>query len=382
MDKKKALLVVAGGRANPDVLAMLCVQPQRIICITSEEGWNGERAFVEVAKDFPGCESTEFIRDVTAYDLEQGKRACLQALTTYPESEWDWIFAISSAPKITAIAAYEIAKQHSIPCLYIDTNHEKVISLVRTLPSAEELNIFHMDVPAYMRIQKRTPEKLSVSTRQYRQQAEQWKQVARTLALYENTSDFTEYMYNKHEGQAVEVPEPLATSLLMQFLVEQGLVTLQHDQGTTTCTFTTEYASRLLGKGDWLELYVWDEVNNAGFADDCQWGYRIIDGKAENELDVVITYKAQLLIVECKTDTRPFLGRKKYLDIFDSKAHLLGGTYVSRIFVANQPATTDSYQSFKEQADKRRIEVFTAENLPNIGQLLKAQAEKPTYPRI
>jgi hypothetical protein len=382
MDKKKALLIAAGGRALPDVLAMLYVQPQRIICITSNEGWSGERAFVEVAKDFPNCEDIELVRDVAAYNFEQGQQACLQVLATYPQTKWDWIFAISSAPKITAIATYEVAKQHNIPCLYIDTTHEKVVPLVRKLPATEELNIFHMDVPTYMRIQKRTAGSISPKVRQYRQQAEQYGEIARTLALSEQTPAFTAHMYNQEAGKEVEISDSLATSSLIQLLVEQGLVTLQKDKSITTCAFTTYHASQFLGKGDWLEIYVWNEVKKAHFADDCQWGYSIIDGRAENELDVVITYKAQLLIAECKTDANPFKGKKKYLDVLASKAQLLGGPYVSRIFITNQPETTDNYQSFQEQANKRQIVVFTSKDLPHIGQLLKEQAEKPTYPRI
>ncbi len=53
MAVKKALLVVAGGRATPDVLGLYCVQPQLVIILTSEQGWDGEDAFLEIAYSFP-----------------------------------------------------------------------------------------------------------------------------------------------------------------------------------------------------------------------------------------------------------------------------------------------------------------------------------------
>jgi len=53
MAVKKALLVVAGGRATPDVLGLYCVQSQLVIILTSEQGWDGEDAFLEIAHSFP-----------------------------------------------------------------------------------------------------------------------------------------------------------------------------------------------------------------------------------------------------------------------------------------------------------------------------------------
>jgi len=45
----KALLLVVGGRGFPDILTMLCVQPELVVIITSEEGWGDEIKFREIA---------------------------------------------------------------------------------------------------------------------------------------------------------------------------------------------------------------------------------------------------------------------------------------------------------------------------------------------
>src|SRR5947209_6100465 len=103
MEKKRALLVVAGGRAAPDVLSLLYLQPQLVIVITSEEGWQAEEAFRGIAKALGSCQ-VEIIPKINAYNLEIGKEACRQAYgrayTLDPHADWSWTFTIGSSPKI------------------------------------------------------------------------------------------------------------------------------------------------------------------------------------------------------------------------------------------------------------------------------------------
>ena len=385
MERKKALLVVAGGRALPDVIALFCVQPELLVFLTSEEGWHAEEVFESIAQSVPTCKNIFPIRNVSAYNFEAGKRACEQVCESYPEAEWEWIFAIGSGPKITCIAAYEVARQKGIPCLYIDTVHEKVVSLVKEY-AGQEKDLFHLDIPRYMKIQRRTYRENKGTTAAYRSTVEQWGHMARELALSPDTVHFTFTLRKKDrkESDPVTLPSELATSPLLQTLEKTyNLIEIKPDSaGTLICTFTSSEAAHFLSTGDWLEIYVWHEAKLAHFVDDCQWGYRVLDGNAENELDLAVTYKAQLIIGECKTDYNPFKDKRKYLESLDSTANLLGGLYVTRVFITNQPKTREGYDSFKEQAEKRRIVVVTAEDLLYVGDILKREAVKPTYARI
>jgi hypothetical protein len=170
---------------------------------------------------------------------------------------------------------------------------------------------------------------------------------------------------------------------LVHALEKYGLLEIKlNKKREECCSFKSPDAAKFLGTGDWLEIFVWHETKEAGFADDCQWGYEIIDGKAENELDLALTYKGQLIIGECKTDNNPFKGKRNYLDTLDSNAHLLGGNFVTKLFITNQPKTKNGYVSFDEQARKRRIVVLTAEDLPTIREHLISQAKTPTFSRI
>jgi hypothetical protein len=137
-------------------------------------------------------------------------------------------------------------------------------------------------------------------------------------------------------------------------------------------------------KGDWLEIYVWGEINRTGFTDDNQWGYKIATGQAKNELDVAFTYRTLLHIIECKTENDPFSQKRvEYLDTLDSIANSLGQNYTSKFFITNHPdpQKVESFTAFSEQAAKRKIHVLTGKDLPNLGEFLKKQAENPDFGR-
>src|SRR5260221_346841 len=102
MEKSQALLVVAGGRAIPNVLSLLWIKPQVVRVLLSKEGWGSQQAFEDIANSLPNCQ-IEFIPEIDAYDFDLGLSACLKAIEPYPETEWEWIFDITSAPKVTGI---------------------------------------------------------------------------------------------------------------------------------------------------------------------------------------------------------------------------------------------------------------------------------------
>src|SRR5437773_12110594 len=85
-----------------------------------------------------------------------------------------------------------------------------------------------------------------------------------------------------------------------------GLVSnVQSNSGLLSFTLTFLQDSFL--NGGWLELYVWSEAkqikspDGRNLFDDCQWNHKVTISGVTRELDVALTYKAQLLIAECKT---------------------------------------------------------------------------------
>lgn len=145
--RKKALLVLTGGRALPDILTFLYLQPQLVVIIAPQEGWSFEQTFVEIVKTLPDC-TLSIIRNVDAFDIEASMQACLEVYLQFPDMEWT--ITTSSSTKIMGLAGYEFAKQKGIPCVQVDVLREKVISLVQKI-EVDEQRFFHLTIDEYVK---------------------------------------------------------------------------------------------------------------------------------------------------------------------------------------------------------------------------------------
>ncbi len=112
---------------------------------------------------------------------------------------------------------------------------------------------------------------------------------------------------------------------------------------------------------------------------DCRWNQKIVDGNNKNELDVALTYHAQLLIAECKTGEEAFSSETLYQ--VNAVANMLGNRFVGKLLVTSLSKKYAS-NDFEAKRDGLSIVLVTAEDLPNIGEILKREALTPTYPRI
>ncbi|HLI05883.1 MAG TPA: DUF1887 family CARF protein [Ktedonobacteraceae bacterium] len=401
MEKKKALMVVAGGRGVPDALALLYLKPGLVLPITSIEGWETETAFLDLAKRIPGCKVLP-MEQIDAYDLDGAIVAIKdfreQCNKSHPTIEWDWIFTITSAPKILAFAAYEVAKGLGIPCWYIASQQEKVVSLVKEYEKVDTNRFFHLSFNDYIKIQGRTYRERKPFPG-YRQSVQSWGDVAEAMARSEETSQLLPifYRHRKRPGKSIDdafrdpmfLPPEIETLPLVKWLLKRGMLNVGRTlpEGTPY-RFSSKIAAQFMSTGDWLEVYVWDQINKTKgegngkpFADDCRWGCTIPKDEVEYELDVAVMYKAQLVIAECKTDEQPFRGDNNYLRILEAVADQLGGDYVSKVFITNCRKGGASYEAFYTQAQQLNIEVVTWERLPKIGEIMKQQAMHPKYPR-
>jgi Domain of unknown function (DUF1887). len=137
--------------------------------------------------------------------------------------------------------------------------------------------------------------------------------------------------------------------------------------------------------GGWLELYVWNEARQLNVFSDCQWNQKLFNPeepdskKNKYELDVVLIYKAQLIVIECKTGREAFQTDK--LHKFYSVSHALGGEFVTGILVTSLLAK-NADPNFRERADEKGVYVVDRENLKAIKQIIKEQAMHPKKPRI
>lgn len=397
MENKKALLTVAGVRSVPDVLTLFYIKPAVVHVITSKEDWNSQQAFINIAQHM-GCQID--IQIVNAYDYDACFQACRNAYESLSEDEWDWIFTISSSPRIIGIAAYEVAKEKEIACWHVDAQRDHIVSLVKPVEIDKD-KFFHLTLDDYMQILRRTW-KLGgpTDTASYRDSVKKWASIARELTMSNSpqAAELLSFLYAKGStkryrmGEEFDLPLDLVPSMTLKLLEDQGLLHVRRTlSGKTMGRFTSIAAAQFVGTGDWLEFYVWHAAMSSGLADEqhCQWGCKVEDmcmdteRRVNNEFDVMLIYKAQLIVAECKAERDPFRGEKNYLEKLQAKANVLGGSYVSKLFITNQLATGDSsYRSFSKRAEQYKIVVVTGENLNEVDQIVRREAERPTYPRI
>lgn len=128
-----------------------------------------------------------------------------------------------------------------------------------------------------------------------------------------------------------------------------------------------------------LEAFICEEVQKAEFADDCAWGVRFgsADSYPSREIDIGLTYRGRLLIVECKSGA--VSRTRQGLETLTSTAYLLGGDSVIKVYISDLP---DVGFEILQQAKQLGIVVFTAGNFPTIGKLLEEQVKTPTYAKI
>src|SRR5260221_8354283 len=184
---KKALLILVGGRIIPNVLTILNEEPDLIVPIISKDERNFERfekgirtLFAEKNRsfDWENCWDTSF--KVEAFNLEDIKEKCLQAIDKYPGCEW--IFNITSATTIMSMGAYEAAKERlaqgiPISCWYLDTAHTNI---VRLTGKERDSSIFNISLDDYVAVHNRRLEK-SVWQKPRADIEKQWLTFARFL---------------------------------------------------------------------------------------------------------------------------------------------------------------------------------------------------------
>lgn len=379
--RKKALLILTAGQPLPDILMLQHLQPELVIIIAPQEGWRHQKIFSDVTRALPSCK-VEKIYTIDASNLNACMQACVEACLLYPE--WDWVFTISSSTKIMSLAAYEIAKQRNIPLWLVDGLRKKVHSLVRE-EEVDAHRFFQLTVDEYMRSYGYTISD-SKSTnhlyQSYQSNFSAWRNVTQELIRSPDTETIRNLLRASsltNRQARIMLRSELKTSSLLQSLEQNGLLEITQDSDDNiSCSISYDNAQFLMG--GWLEIYVWHEVIEAGFADDCRWGFHIMNGQVQFEIDLAIIYKTRLLIVECKTAPNTF--KDTHLARLDSTANLLGGSYVSKIFVTNEMGTGAMFESFCEKARLRNIVVITKEALPDIATILRREVTAPSYMRI
>jgi len=397
----KAQLILVGGRTIPNVLTILHQKPQLIVAICSHQSiksdWPGFKKAIK--KLHPDCKIVR-PKSVDGFNLQQIQQRCEEELLKLPEAHW--IFNITSATTIMSLAAYEVARKYSdkfsIQWYYLDTAGSRVLPL-----RSRKLNkeIYFIKVQQYITAYNYgLREGTSIAHNKDRYQQDDWLSMAMILGKYVDKAALLKEIMQGWSGSPgkrkdsgeepakpylITRPESSDMYDFLEMLKSVGLLKkIQKDEKSLKVTLTDQQYKFL--DGAWLELYTYQIAKGLNIFDDCQWNKEIIDNDPDrqkkrvlqyNELDVSATYKAQLLIIECKwgeAGTRP-----QTLNDIVNVTEGIGGKFVGRFLVTNQ--TIPDGDDFFIKAHNKRIYVVTGKDLPKLNEILRQQTIKPKYSR-
>ncbi len=383
---ENALLLLVGGRASiPNILTVIHQQPNFVVTVSSWESNSDLLQFENaVNKILPTC-SVKHMNPVDAFEMQEVMDRCEEALKEHRDAHWT--FNVTAATTIMSIAAYEVAKKHQTTCWYINTSKTRIITLVGELGDE---SIFKIDVLQYVTAYNR--ELIQGDLEEHREQSEnEWLPFAIKVGKNQRFAELLKLVMLEVGKDKRGRPSklimkayalnnlPLETYQILEEAQHVGLLSdLSTDKASGIC-FRLSYLQDKFLNGAWLEAYVCDEAKKLGIFHDCQWNQKIVDGNNKNELDVAMTYKAQLLIAECKTGEEAFSSETLYQ--LNAVANMLGNRFVGKMLVTNLPRKGAS-KDFEAKRAGLSIVLATAEDLPNIGEILKREANTPTYPRI
>ena len=373
----RALLVLIGGRQVPNLLSAQYLRPDRIVPVASHEALRPGDVWAHIEPVLRQLcpEGLQAPIVVDAFDLEAIRQGCSAAFDAWPEAEW--VANVTCATTVMSIGAYEAARARGHAVWYLNSARRQVVSL-HGAPVASE-QVYRLDIANYLSIYGRSLGKKLI-------QEPTLEACAAVLAQHpQATVAFREQL----RAAGADKKSPAASLVLPALSAEIQLIAeALHTAGLFSLTWpqaggpprAETVSKRLWGfiNGGWLEVYAGMAAREADCDDVCS-GLEIpgVTG-ANNELDLVATYGGTLIIGECKTDHKPF--KTSYLDKLGSVGALLGGDFVTRIFICSQivdlsdQSASAAFKAFKRQAAERRIVVVTGDALTSLAQQLRTEA--------
>lgn len=383
------LVILVGGRPMPNLLAARHLKPTRIVSLASHEsmrpGGDWDQLKPRLKYFCPHSHIAKPV-EVDGDDPNAAHAECMALFSKY--SGCDWVVNLTGGPKPMSLGAFSAATKAGASSWYLSTNRRAVKVLSgRHNHDVEEL--YRLPVPDYAaccgRKLRSKPGKSGVPT------SLQVEAAQHLAAQPYATLDFLRAFRKARSGVGkLSAASPHARALCTQLHLCGCLDTVTVEGGGANIRFQIRPQWNEFLDGDWLEIYTWNAAHESGVFDDYRWGQSLPDVSANvgNEVDLIATWGAVLLVAECKTETvAPFNTGK--LNTLDAIANFLGGSFVARLCIVLQPdpgagtvGLAASFRNFREQAAKRKIVVVTGDQLGQLKDIMKQEVLDPTFPRI
>ncbi|NPA76842.1 MAG: DUF1887 family protein [Candidatus Diapherotrites archaeon] len=390
----KTLLLLFGGRPQPNAMLAAVLQPQRIIGLVSKDSPYTVGEVLEGIASFLNLDMQTNIQEerVDPYDTRQIQEVLSRV-------SFDAVGA-TGAPVPMVVTAYEFGRDDKIPVYYVNTQRGEILNL-RGTEYRYPLTL-KIDTSTYLgvyRLEIEPPE----PDPPYSTSLQQREQAARLLGQHGQISgEVLGWLRATHQS-SLRFQKQWTSSfkeqhwILLQQLQKWGLlkVRLFRKRKTPVPHSRIEITFPLEGErgflfGKWLEVYtrlIAEKLTQEGLLDDVRQGLRFRVQEGKRELDFFALYKGMALLGSCKARRKPW--KKDYLNELSAVADLLGGRYTYRFFLTDQsPPRRDNknalrgFQEFVAHAQRLRIRVVTGEELPRWKAILRQEIKNPTYPLI
>ncbi len=274
-------------------------------------------------------------------------------------SRGEVIVNFTGGTKCMSIGAYLAAQSAQVQAVYVDTASEELIWFHPdgTIQKQEPFELANrLKVRTYLKAYGKTVDE-EATERHHPGSAS----IQAIRALQQYWPDYVDIFHRMGNAISKNLPLPnVLDSNITSVLEQYGL--LKRD-GSGQWQATDK--GRKFLTGGWLECFVYVRLLDSGEFDDVQLGLRLAG--VENDLDVALTRKGQLAIIECKSGD---LGGQNTLNKLQSIRSSVG-TF-TRLFVASSQSSSKVEQSFRDRAREYGFkDIITRETLPETTDLVK-----------
>ncbi len=369
-------VVLLGGRSFPALLNLL-YDAEHIDELIVFSTYQRRRAIDEFTRMVPPSFVGRIRRELI--DAENFHQALNRMYEIISSINGDISIDITPAPKIPALAAWEVARKMGATIIYTSVsstsqlrfsfkdgpkisriplstrllNLDTYISLYgRSLVENERLHLPNLKKPvertAY-EIGRYFIDRMNISI--------DFLKFMRCLVSGKAEKDMIHVSYSPQQGRCKNIPFRREYAQMLQFLYRMGVISSLHIEGESV-KFRIGVLEAGFISGKWLEYYIYRVLDGSGLFHDSRFSVEIPAVETRNEIDFIGIRrdKGWLYIVEAKT------GRvsRRDLDTLDSIAHLIGGNAVVRYMVV---FGRNLSSSLRAQARERRINLLSAEDL-------------------
>lgn len=367
----KVMVSLLGGRPVPNMIATLCLKPDRMYIVVSEDSLGPGSNYEKLINALPNHLRPAQPYPVKPYILEETVQQC-EAIANQHSSD-EIIVVSASEPKTMGFGAYDVVKKlrtqgRDVDMCYL--SREGLVWIFRATNNVEPVRIGVKDYFAsYGWNVTSKPEPVERFQKLVELLIGELSTSHRLLCTLRNS--------DRGKGKRTNIGrlQDNEFSVLQEIERLQMVSNVQRNGTETRWTINGNEEAKFLLTGDWLEFYVYQIASQAKTAqgaslfDECGWGVEDTSGKGE--IDFAGIFGGQMIIASCKTEDSI---KRPWFEELHSKMEQLGKGMCSALLVSSVPKssrTEKDLADYEKWAQERQIVLVMADDLLQLPDILR-----------